>query len=197
MLGFDPRGGVSTTSRSAMNEALWVIKVKYNKYYFVKDYVVGITNNTGSEFIIDYEDYPNVCNYTWNEKTDGGYIVANYNNTKIYLHRFIFDNLKTNEMIDHINHNVWDNRRSNLRVATNSQNQMNRDKPITNTSKVKGVYWHKNKQKWQANIQINGTLLYLGIFESKEDAITARKQAEEKYFGCYNYSVDTDTQQND
>lgn len=163
--------------------------MKYNKYYFVENYVIGITNNTGVEFIIDYEDYPKVCNYTWNEKEGSGYINANCNHTKIYLHRLIFDDLRENDMIDHINHNVHDNRRNNLRIATNSQNQMNRDKPITNTSGIKGVYWHKNKQKWQANIQINESLLYLGIFDSKEDAIKARKQAEEKYFGSFNYNT--------
>lgn len=161
--------------------------MQYNKYYFVEDYVIGITNNTNVEFFIDYEDYPKVCNYTWNEKANGKYIVANRNHTKIYLHRLILDGLTKDEIVDHINNNPCDNRRNNLRIATNSQNQMNRDKPVTNTSGVKGVYWHKRKQKWQANIQINGRLIYLGIFNSKNDAIKARKQAEEKYFGCFNY----------
>lgn len=165
-----------------------MIKVKYNQYYFVENYVIGITNNTGAEFIIDYEDYHIMCNYTWNEKMDNGYIYANLNHKKIYLHRLIFNNLRRDEQVDHINHNIYDNRRSNLRVCSNSQNQMNRDKPKTNTSGVKGVYWHKNKQKWQANIQINESLLYLGIFDSKEDAIKARKQAEKKYFGSFNYN---------
>ena len=162
--------------------------MKYNKYYFVENYVIGIANNTGVEFIIDYEDYSKICNYTWNEKLDNGYMYTNSNHKKIYLHRFIFDNLKRDEQVDHINHNKCDNRRDNLRICNNSQNQMNRDKPITNTSEVKGVYWHKNKQKWQANIQINGDLLYLGLFDLKEDAIKARKQAEEKYFGRFNYN---------
>ncbi len=166
--------------------------MQYNKYYFVKDYVIGVTNNTGAEFFIDYEDYPKVCNYTWNEKTNSTYIVANCNNTKIYLHRLIFDDLQKDEMVDHINHNPRDNRRDNLRIVTNSQNQMNRDKPITNTSGVRGVYWHKNKQMWQANIQIDNKLLYLGIFDSKQDAIKARKDAEKKYFNEYNYYKNID-----
>ena len=69
---------------------------------------------------------------------------------------------------------------------------MNRDKPIQNTSGVKGVYWHKNKEKWQANIQIDNKLLYLGIFDSKQDAIQARKDAEKKYFNKYNYYKNID-----
>ena len=44
--------------------------------------------------------------------------------------------------------------------------------------------------KWQANLQINGKLLYLGLFDNKEDAISARKNAEVKYFKEYNYNLD-------
>lgn len=164
------------------------MKRKYNVYYFLKDYIIGITNNTGCEFYIDYEDYTKVCQYTWNEN-DRGYICANINKQKIYLHRFIMNIKDCNEYIDHINHIKVDNTKSNLRIVTNSQNQMNRNKPKQNTSGVKGVYWHKNKNKWQANLQINNELLYLGIFDSKEDAIKARRNAEIKYFGEYNYSA--------
>ncbi len=161
--------------------------MKYNSYYFVDNYVIGIANNTGAEFFIDYKDYHTVCQYTWNQKTNG-YIWAEHNHKKIYLHRLILNLCKRNVYADHINHNTCDNRRENLRPATNSQNQMNRDKPKQNTSGVKGVYWHKNKQKWQANIQVDNKLLYLGIFPSKQDAIKARKDAEKKYFNQYNYN---------
>lgn len=160
---------------------------KYNKYYFTKDYVIGIANNTGEEFFIDYNDYEIICKYTWNQKNNTGYIYANHNNKRIYLHRLLFNLTEKNKYVDHINHNILDNRRKNLRVVSNSQNQMNRDKPKQNTSGIKGVYWHKNKEKWQANIQVDNKLLYLGIFDSKQDAIKARKAAEKKYFNEYNY----------
>ena len=65
---------------------------------------------------------------------------------------------------------------------------MNRDKPRQNTSGIKGVYWHKKHKKWQANLQINGKLIYLGLYLNKEDAINARKQAELKYFKEFNYT---------
>ena len=54
---------------------------KYNTYYFLKDYVVGITNNTGAEFLIDYDDYETVCQYTWNQN-DKGYVYMNSNKKK-------------------------------------------------------------------------------------------------------------------
>lgn len=154
---------------------------KYNTYYFLRDYVVGITNNTGTDFLIDYDDYEMVCQYTWNED-DRGYLYTNIKNKKIRMHRLLLAPQQSYQIIDHINHDKLNNRRSNLRIVTNSQNQMNRDKPKQNTSGVKGVYWHKNKKKWQANIQIDNKLLYLGIFNSKQDAIMARKEAESKYF---------------
>lgn len=161
---------------------------KYNKYYFLKNYVIGVTNNTDCEFYIDYEDYFKVCQYTWCEDNKG-YIYTNINKGKIYLHRFIKNVQNAYEIVDHINHITTDNRNSNLRIVTNSQNQMNRDKTQANTSGVKGVFWHKNKHKWQANIQINNKLLYLGIFDDKNDAIQARRKAEQKYFGMYNFDI--------
>lgn len=162
---------------------------RYNQYYFLPNFVIGIANNTGREFIIDYDDYSIVYQYTWNQKKDSGYVYANHNHKRIYLHRILFNLTQSNQMVDHINHNVLDNCRKNLRLVNNSQNQMNRNKPKHNTSGVKGVYWHKNKQQWQANIQVNNKLLYLGIFHSKESAIKARQEAELKYFGDYNYAV--------
>lgn len=160
---------------------------KYNVYYCLRDCIAGITNNTGMEFLIDYNDYSIICRYTWNQD-DKGYIYTNDKNKQIYLHRLILNLSQKNTMVDHINHNKLDNRRDNLRIVTNSQNQMNRDKPCNNTSGVKGVYWHKNQQKWQANIQINGTLYYLGLFDKKEDAIRTRLDAEKFLFGGYNYT---------
>ena len=171
-------------------------KTKYNKYYFLKDYIIGIANNTGAEFKIDYEDYKLVCNYSWNQIKNQEYLGAYYIKpngtvTKIKLHRLILgliDNEDSEKMVDHINHEALDNRKENLRIVTNSQNQMNRTKTSLNTSGERGVYWHKKTNKWQANLQINGKLLYLGLFDNKEDAVLARKNAEVKYFKEYNYN---------
>lgn len=51
-----------------------------------------------------------------------------------------------------------------------------------NTSGFKGVYWHKRLKKWQGRIQFKGESIHLGYFDNKQDAINARKEAEEKYF---------------
>ena len=54
-----------------------------------------------------------------------------------------------------------------------------------NTSSVKGVYYSNNK--WVASIQVNKKRIYLGSFDKFEDAVRVRKEAENKYFGEFNY----------
>ena len=80
--------------------------------------------------------------------------------------------------IDHINRNSLDNRIANLRDVSQSENQHNRPEQANNTSGVKGVHWHKQKMRWQAAIRINGKLIHLGLFGTKEEAAYARFHAE-------------------
>jgi hypothetical protein len=77
--------------------------------------------------------------------------------------------------IDHINGNPLDNRWRNLRLATNSQNQWNRDKQCNNTSGHKGV-WRKGN-RWAATIWVNNKKLSLGSFASAEEAGAAYRAA--------------------
>ena len=63
------------------------------------------------------------------------------------MHRYIL-NLKKGDMIDHINGNGLDNRRSNLRICTHTQNQANRRLSKNNTSGYKGVWWSGINNKW-------------------------------------------------
>ncbi len=71
---------------------------------------------------------------------------------------------------DHINRNPLDNRRSNLRKATESQQKMNRGIISTNTSGYKGVIWHKDAKKWKSGIQAKGKHFHLGYFIDKDEA---------------------------
>ena len=64
---------------------------------------------------------------------------------------------------------------------------MNKGLQKNNNSGVTGVSWHKRDNIWEARITLNKKQIYLGRFENFEDAIKARKEAEEKYFGEYAY----------
>jgi len=67
-------------------------------------------------------------------------------------------------------------------VENTSLNSMRMKTSVNNTSGVKGVYFEKKTKKWRAQITFQGKMMYLGAFKDKEDAIKARKAAEEKYF---------------
>ena len=120
----------------------------------------------------------------------GGYLMVRLSNDGDVLtkriHKLVADAFLENpddkKCVDHIDHNRLNNHLSNLRYATHSENQHNRTKNKDNTSGVAGVSWHKNIKKWEAKITINGVKKHLGSFENKDDAITARTNAEIQYF---------------
>jgi hypothetical protein len=83
--------------------------------------------------------------------------------------------------IDHVDQDSLNNRLSNLRDVTNTENSKNQKIPKHNSSGVMGVHFHNKAQKWLAQIAVNGKRIYLGLFELKDDAITARKNADVEY----------------
>lgn len=80
--------------------------------------------------------------------------------------------------IDHINGIHADNRIANLRLATKSENGMNRGPQENNTSGVKGVCWKPDEMKWIAQIGKGGKTIYIGRFDNLLDAVAARRSAE-------------------
>tara|TARA_R110000868_G_scaffold56253_1_gene174261 strand:- start:403 stop:948 length:546 start_codon:yes stop_codon:yes gene_type:complete len=109
-------------------------------------------------------------------------------NYKLYLiHRFIWAwhgySLEPNQEIDHVDGNSLNNCIENLRAVSSKQNNENRKSAQKNSkSGVKGVSWDKSTKKWYAQIQHNGKVKYLGLYENIEDAIAARIAAEKEYF---------------
>ena len=75
--------------------------------------------------------------------------------------------------IDHINRNKSDNRLSNLRQATPSQNAQNRSVNARSSTGLKGVTFHKRDKKYQAAITLNGCVKHLGYFDDGESAHAA------------------------
>ena len=134
--------------------------------------------------LIDLDDVDKVKNYKWG--LTKGYVL---NKTIRELHRFIM-NCPDDKIVDHINHNRLDNRKSNLRICTKSQNAMNVKKRKDNTSGATGVCWNKKYNNWYAQIVVNTKCVCLGHYNTKEEAIEARKQAEIDLFGDYRNKED-------
>ncbi len=103
----------------------------------------------------------------------------------VYLARFVMGATDPSIFVDHISGNHMDNRRENLRLATNSQNRANSKLPSTNTSGRRGITWHRQSGKWQASIGVRGRYIYLGLFADPDDAARAYRTAAETHFGSF------------
>ena len=123
---------------------------------------------------MDDEDYDFISHFSWAQASDGRPI------TRISVSRLIMK-AKPGNIIDHINGNVLDNRKSNLRLATHTQNMQNAKKHNGKvTSLHKGV--SKILNRWRARITINGITKHLGMFKSEEDAAIAYNIAAQQAF---------------
>ncbi len=138
----------------------------------------------GKKVLLDddiYEQFKNVGLYLGATKK---YVMFSRNSKHLYLHRIIMGATKRTEIVDHINGNIYDNRRENLRIGNKSGNGSNlRHLPTHNTSGFKGVAFDKVNNKWRAQIQVNGKSIKIGRFKDKIDAAKAYDEAAIKYFG--------------
>lgn len=160
---------------------------KYNTYDLFGEYGIGYTSK-GEEFYFDLEDYNLIKNYCW-YIDDKGYVRTCISRKNISMHRMVMGFPDLYFDIDHKNGALTrnDNRKKNLRIATCSQNQMNRGLQSNNKSGVAGVLWHKRDRVWEAYITVNKKCIYLGRFTNFNNAVRVRKEAEEKYFGEFSY----------
>ena len=130
--------------------------------------------SNGASFIFDEADLPLIKKHTWSNAR--GHIRTLIDNRTVYLHRLIMG-LPDEFEIDHINMDKTDNRRCNLRIATHSENQMNRGVRCDNTSGFKGVCLDKRTDKYFAYINASGKRTYLGTFDDKYHAAEAYDKA--------------------
>lgn len=133
-----------------------------------------------------------LCN-SWNAQYAGkeaftsdngrGYKQGTINNKLYKAHRIIFlmNYGYWPDQIDHIDQNRSNNRLSNLREVSNTENQKNARKRVDNTSGKTGVTWNKLVNAWYARIGVNGVKVTIGRFDTKEEAIKARLEAEKLY----------------
>lgn len=116
----------------------------------------------------------NTKNVSIGYKNPKGYIQFTFKSQTFLVHRIIwiytYGDIPENIEIDHINGNRSDNKIENLRLATKSENIQNSKIRKDNISKVKGIGWHEQSQKWQARITLNHSRITLGLFSSIEEA---------------------------
>ena len=134
-----------------------------------------IFTNRDEAIKVDDETYDWLSQYTWC-LTGRGYAIAWVNVKNVLMHRLVMGEPK-GKHIDHINRDVLDNRKSNLRLCTKSQNQHNRGKNKNNTTGYKGVTWNKARNKYVAKIKKNGKTIYLGYYDTAIEAALAYDEA--------------------
>jgi len=108
--------------------------------------------------------------------------------TFVQMHNAILERsldrvLGTEEFCDHVDGDGLNNQRDNLRPCSRAENMRNHKKYSNNTSGQTGVVWRRDLKKWQSRIDVDGNRFHLGYFEEFDNAVGARKDAEEKHFG--------------
>lgn len=150
-----------------------------NEYIIHDDYAeIVLFNKDGEESgraIIDVDNVEKCKQYKWHIKrsrnTD---YVLNTGEDRFFLHRLIMNYYGHDMEIDHINRNGLDNRKSNLRLVTHSKN-------ITNQGESTGIFKVKSG-RYRATICKDSKSIYIGTYDTFEEAYSARKDAEEIYF---------------
>lgn len=144
-----------------------IIEIKLTGKY-ANGEVAVITKNPKNEELAKYRWY----------KTPNGYVA---NSTLGCLHKVVLGiEKKDPREVDHIDKNKLNITHDNLRIATRSQNNFNRNTPVGKSGRI-GV--NQVGDKWKAAIRHQTKSIHIGTFATKEEAIKAREDAEIKYFG--------------
>jgi hypothetical protein len=149
------------------------------------DDVRYIALTRGKFAIVDAADYERLNRYRWNAFDSGGKVYARRSvpGGTVLMHRVIM-NAPPGMVVDHIDGNALNDRRSNLRLCTPQQNEHNK-RPRGRHSRYKGVYPHG--RKWEARIKHNGRTHHLGLFEDQTEAARARDEKAREFQGRFAY----------
>lgn len=164
------------------------LRPRYNEITIFDDYAeLKITSKTYGEYttIIDIEDIEKVNKYTWGlcfskkllyvrgkQKINGVW-------KNINLHRFLMD-CPDGMVIDHLDRNTLNNRKNNIRVCTNLENQQNKGIYQRSLNKLKGAYYRTDGDYWYSTLVMNKKHIWLGVFKTELEAHTAYVKAKKE-----------------
>jgi len=142
-----------------------------------------------AEILIDDEDLEKILKHDWRITGSGkGYAMTRINGKLVPMHRLMID-IPFGKIADHINGDTFDNRKENLRIATQSQNRMNCVKQVFSkkivTSKFKGVHKKSPTRNWSAQIHFNKRTYNIGSFKNEEEAAKAYDLKAKELFGQF------------
>ena len=143
--------------------------------------------NVVGEALIDKEDVNKVKPYKWRlnkggtdrSKCNGVYTGNAISSKCVSLHRLLVDCPKKNKYVDHINGNRLDNRKCNLRICSNQENNFNTVKRASNTFGYKGAWYDKTRRRWVSEIKYSNRKIFIERFSDIKHAIFTRFYAEE------------------
>ncbi len=181
LIGNAVRGGVrhdGKLSRTAIRDTrvsgvtLSVPVLNSSNRAYSEAQMMEIVLSNGSVSAVDDDDFDRLSLYSW--CLSNGYVVTKIEGVVVSMHRLILSS-GADQFVDHRDRNKLNNRKSNLRICTKAQNNINRD--TARLSRFRGVHQRKRAKPWYAIIQADGQQQYLGSFASEEDAARAYDSA--------------------
>lgn len=124
-------------------------------------------------------------------KAKNGYLTIRADNKLYYAHRLAWLYVhgkwpSANEDIDHINGDRTDNRITNIRRASRTENNRNRRAANKNSQSGHiGIHFSSRHGKWIAHVTVDRKFKSLGYFDTLDQAIAARQAGEARYFGSF------------
>ena len=156
-----------------------------NNITYLDDATIQIELTKGQFAVADAADLDLIQTYKWyahySKSTDDYYVRTNYvkpngKQGTLFLHRFLMDVTDRNVEVDHINGSRCDNRRSNLRICSPSENQHNRRTSSRSTTGQKNIHLNKRTQRYHVVARIKRKAIYCGSFKLLTDAIARRNE---------------------
>lgn len=150
----------------------------------------------GFEAKVDDEDYEFLMQWKWSVVQCGrshyaqrAIWISERKNIKVYMHRVLVG--VEGLQVDHIDHNGLNNQKSNLRVATKSENLSYSRLRIDSKSGFKGVSWNSRRKKWESTIASKRKLYHLGRFSTQIEAAKAYDEAAISLHGSFALTNET------